>query len=158
MNFLEQLAAEWYECQGYFVRTNAKANRRSKGGWDNELDVLAFNPGTKELVHLETSWDALTWEGRKTRFLTKKFVFTDLQYAELVGHPPSKITKRAIVGTSKASPGSLWGKDIHVTTVPTFVAEIAAWLRPKHPLRDVIPENFPRLRALQFGIHYGAGS
>lgn len=76
---------------GYFVRTNAKANRRLKGGWDNELDVLAFNPGTKELVHLETSWDALTWEGRKDRFLTKKFVFTDQQYATLVGHPPSKI-------------------------------------------------------------------
>lgn len=43
MNFLEQLAGEWFTYKGYFVRTNIKRNKRSKGGWDNELDVLAYS-------------------------------------------------------------------------------------------------------------------
>ncbi len=42
MNFLEQLAAEWFEYTGYFVRANARARKRSAGGWDMELDVLAY--------------------------------------------------------------------------------------------------------------------
>ena len=57
------------------MRTNIKANRRSNGGYNNEIDVLAFLPATGKLVHLETSWDALTWEKREQRYLDKKFVF-----------------------------------------------------------------------------------
>ncbi len=34
MNFLQQLASEWYRHEGYFVRTNVKALKRLKGGWD----------------------------------------------------------------------------------------------------------------------------
>ncbi len=43
------------------------------GGWDNELDVLAFSARTSELIHVESTWDAATWPNRKERFLTKKF-------------------------------------------------------------------------------------
>ena len=71
MNFLESLASEWYAIQGYFVRTNIKANRRVNGGWDNEIDVLAYSPSNGKLVHLECSWDALSWEKREERFVTK---------------------------------------------------------------------------------------
>ncbi len=85
MNFLESLAAEWYAIQGYFVRTNIKANRRGKGGWDNELDVLAYDPASKKLVHLETSWDALSWEKREEKFLRKKFVYSAAEYAAITG-------------------------------------------------------------------------
>lgn len=158
MNFLEQLAAEWYAVQGFFVRTNVKANRRSNGGWGNELDVLAFKPGSGELVHLETSWDALTWDGRKNRFITKKFVFSSKQYAQLIGHAPLSIKKRAVVGTSHSCPEATWAEDIEVVTVPRFVAEICAGLKGKHPLRDIVPETYPRLRAIQFALSYGNGS
>jgi hypothetical protein len=34
---LEQLVAEWYEFQGYFVRRNVRVGRRLKGGHDGEL-------------------------------------------------------------------------------------------------------------------------
>ena len=50
MNFLEQLVAEWYEFNGYFVRRNVKVGPRAKGGHDGELDVVAFHPGRKSLV------------------------------------------------------------------------------------------------------------
>ncbi|MDB5072672.1 MAG: hypothetical protein JWM87_3783 [Candidatus Eremiobacteraeota bacterium] len=43
-NFLEQLVAEWYEYRGYFVRRNVLVGRRSQGGQDGELDIVAFNP------------------------------------------------------------------------------------------------------------------
>jgi len=32
INFLEQLAAEWYEFRGYFVRRNVRVGPRPKGG------------------------------------------------------------------------------------------------------------------------------
>ena len=48
-------------------------------------------------MHLETSWDAFTWEKREARYLTKKFVFTFDQYAEIIGSTPATIQKRAII-------------------------------------------------------------
>lgn len=71
-NFLEQLAAEWYEYNGYFVNRNVHVGRRPKGGWECELDVVAFNPSTKHLVHIEPSMDSDRWDKRETRF-RKKF-------------------------------------------------------------------------------------
>ena len=56
-NFLEQLVAEWYEYKGYFVRRNVLVGRRSRGGYECELDVVAFNPEEKHLVHIEPSVD-----------------------------------------------------------------------------------------------------
>lgn len=155
MNFLESLAAEWYAIQGYFVRTNIKANRRHNGGYNNEVDVLAFLPSAGKLVHLETSWDALTWAEREERYLSKKFVFSSKEYAEIIGATPKCIQKRAIIGTSKTQPKEIWGVDIEVTTVPNFVAEIAADMKQRHPMRDVIPETYPCLRSIQFALAYG---
>lgn len=71
-NFLEQLVAEWYEYQGYFVRRNVRVGKWTKGGYEGELDVVAFHPETKRLVHVESSMDADSWGKRKQRF-TKKF-------------------------------------------------------------------------------------
>ena len=155
MNFLESLAAEWYAIQGYFVRTNIKVNRRHNGGYNNEIDVLAFLPSSEKLVHLETSWDSSTWEKREERYLSKKFVFSAEQYAELVGATPDIIQKRAIIGTSRSQPKEIWGTDIEVTTVPNFVTEIASDIKQRHPMRDVIPETYPCLRSFQFALAYG---
>jgi hypothetical protein len=71
-NFLEQLVAEWYEFNEYFVQRNVHVGRLSKGGWDCELDVVAFNPKTQHLVHVEPSTDGDHWDKREKRF-RKKF-------------------------------------------------------------------------------------
>jgi len=155
MNFLESLAAEWYAVQKYFVRTNIKTNRRENGGYNNEIDVLAFLPESGKLVHLETSWDSLTWKNREERYLSRKFVFSDKQYSEIIGTDPASIQKRAIIGTSKSQPKEIWGSDIEVTTVPNFIAEIAEDIKQRHPMRDVIPETYPCLRSFQFALAYG---
>lgn len=72
MSHLEDLLAQWYEWRGYIVRRNVKVCRLKHGGWEGELDIIAYHPQTRELVHLEPSIDARSWEKRAQRF-TKKF-------------------------------------------------------------------------------------
>src|ERR1700683_1491772 len=60
-NFLEQLVAEWYEYRGFFVRRNVNVGKRTAGGHEGELDVVAFHPVEKLLVQIETSMDAESW-------------------------------------------------------------------------------------------------
>jgi len=43
-NYLEQLLVEWYEYQGYFVRNNVLVGKRNQGGYETELDIVAFHP------------------------------------------------------------------------------------------------------------------
>ena len=71
-NFLEELAAEWYEYKGYFIRRNVLVGKRPAGGHECELDVVGFHPETRHLVHIEASMDAAKWEERERRF-QKKF-------------------------------------------------------------------------------------
>ena len=55
MNFLEQLAAEWYEYQGFFVRRNIKfggAAGKSTGGHSGEIDIIAYKPKNRILLHI----------------------------------------------------------------------------------------------------------
>ena len=48
-NFLEELVAEWYEFQGYFIRRNIPVGKRPKGGYQSELDIVCFHLDKKEL-------------------------------------------------------------------------------------------------------------
>jgi hypothetical protein len=72
INFLEQLAAEWYEFRGYFVRRNVRVGPRPNGGHECELDVVAFHPKKRHLVQIEPSMDADSWAQREQRY-AKKF-------------------------------------------------------------------------------------
>jgi len=115
MNFLEQMAAEWYEYSGYFVRTNVRTRKRTSGGWDVELDVLAFSPSDRKLIHVETSGDADSWPERKRRFTEKKFILTRDEYSAIVGVPVSEVDKIAVVGWSRHPKADLeWGPGIQV--------------------------------------------
>jgi hypothetical protein len=71
MNHLEQLVGEWYEFSGYFVRRNIMVGPRAMGGWECELDVVAYNPEINHLVHIEPSLDASSWMIREERFSRK---------------------------------------------------------------------------------------
>ena len=70
-NYLEQLVAEWYEYQGYFVRRNVLVGKLAAGGHEGELDIVAFNPAKSHLVHIEPSMDAESWEKREDRYRQK---------------------------------------------------------------------------------------
>lgn len=156
MNFLESLAAEWYEYTGHFVRTNVRTGKRAAGGWDGELDVLAYDPKSKTLKHVELSSDALSWEKRRERFLTKKFVLDDAEYAEVFGLPFEKVERIVVVGTGQEAKFDLdWGRGIRVILIPQFIQLVAASLRGVNPMSEAVPEGFGLLRAVQFTLAYG---
>jgi len=156
MNFLEQLVAEWYEYEGYFVQSNVRARKRAEGGWDAELDVLAYDPSNLTLLHVETSGDADSWAERKRRFLTKKFILKREEYEAILGCKVSKIRKIAVVGYARSTKADLnWGQDIEVVLIPDLMTQIAEKLHSQHPMQEAVPEGFPILRAVQTVLAYG---
>ena len=100
MNYLEQLAAEWYRFSGYFVRNNVRARKRSKGGWDRELDALAYKPDTGELIHIETSGSAESVKEHIQSF-NKKFDFNHEEYESIIGTKVKELNLVAIFGWSR---------------------------------------------------------
>jgi hypothetical protein len=156
MNFLESLVAEWYEYSGYFVRSNPRTRKRQKGGWDVELDVLAYSPSDQRLIHIEASSDASSWQERKERFLNKKFILSREEYETLIGigSTINAIEKVAIVGWSSTKSDLNWGDDIRVKLIPQFLQEIITKLRETSPLKQAVPESFPLLRAMQMALTF----
>ena len=157
MNFLEQLAAEYFTLQGYFVRTNMKFGKRLKGGWVGEMDVAAFAPMSRELVHIETSMDADRWEERVSR-LIRKFDDASKYYKELFDFPIHSISRIAVAGFSVQQEQPRIRRDIELKTCPQFISEIGAELLQRHPLKRAVPETLPLLRAMQFAVHWGPQS
>lgn len=107
MNHLETIIKEYCERKNYIVKNNIKVGRRKLGGWDMELDIIAYNPNTKDLLHIEPSIDDDSWEKREKRIkkkfdLGRKYIYTDIfpwlnekdininQIAILINHPKEK--------------------------------------------------------------------
>lgn len=152
---LETLIHEYLEWQGYLVRRNVKVGRRAKGGWEMELDLIAYNPLKQHLVHYEPSLDAHSWKLREERF-TKKFsaaqryMFTEI-FPWLP--PNSKLEQFAVVYNPTSNRPLLGGGK--VLGVDQLVSEIRAKVVACGPMiRNAIPESFPLLRTLQMS-HVG---
>ena len=150
MSHLEDLLAEYYDWKGYVVKRNVKVGRLKHGGWAMELDVIAFDPHTGHLLHLEPSLDADTWEKRERRF-TKKFaagrehivkdVFTWLS-------PDTKVEQVAVLVSHPKSRQKLAGAAIR--SVDEVVAEIRGEIQERGLVsRSAIPEQYPLLRMMQ---------
>lgn len=151
-NFLEQLVAEWYEYKGYFVRRNTRVGKRPRGGYEGELDVVAFNPVTNHLVHIEVSSDAGSWAMRESR-LVKKFdcgrkyipglfkgiVLPEIEYIAIFSEV------RGEKHPSTIANGKLLPMD-------EFLRKVRQELPSSY--REVIHEQFVILRALQLAKEY----
>ena len=141
-NHLEQLIAEWYEFQGYFVRRNVNVGKRPKGGYECELDVVAFNPSKKKLIHIEPSLDADSWEHREKRF-TKKFAAGRKYIPKLFDglDVPVKIDQIAVfLFASKANKQTIGGGKI--TPVPELLREIIEGLGSEKSHTMLYPKTF----------------
>jgi len=153
-NYLEQLVAEWYEFRGYFVRRNIMVAPRSNGGFESELDVVAYHPKEKLLVHIEPSMDAHSWEVRERRYakkfeLGRKHIPTLFTGIDL----PQNIRQIALLGfASKANHTHLGGGEIML--VNELLLEILSEIKDKRIASEAIPEHLSILRTLQFVSEY----
>lgn len=153
-NFLEQLVAEWYEYKGYFVRRNVPVGRRARGSYESELDVVAFNPSLRHLVHIEPSLDAESWEKRE-RLFKKKFEAGRKYIPELFdGYDlPDDIERIAIlVFASKSNHPTLGGGK--VLLISDLMRQIMEDLGDKRAFSNMVAEHHTILRTLQFVIEY----
>lgn len=154
MNYLEQLAAEWYEYQGYFVRRNIHVGKRTAGGYECELDVVAFHPEKKHLVHIEPSMDASSWAIREERY-RKKFEagkkYIPTLFAGL--DAPLQVEQIALFEfASTTNHKTLAGG--RVMLVSELFAEIAKTIRKKKVASAAVAQQYPILRTVQFMCQY----
>ena len=153
-NYLERLVAEWYEYQGYFVRRNVFVGKLPGGGYECELDIVAFHPGRRHLVHLEPSMDALGWAKRDERF-GRKFRAGRRYIPELFKglDIPDEIEQIAVLGVgSKRNRDTVGGG--RILLVRELIIEILTALRPKGIMSEAVPEHLAILRTLQFVNEY----
>jgi len=154
MNHLETLLFEYYDWQDYLVKSNIKVGRLSHGGYKGELDIVAYNPHTKHLIHLEPSIDAHNWAKRELRYTKKfeagrEFIFTEVftwldpqtpleQVAVLIAHPNDRHT---LAG------GAIKSIDELMLEIKQKV--IANGIANQH----AIPEQYPLLRTMQLTLN-----
>ena len=153
-NHLESLVAEWYEFNRYFVRRNVQVGKRSKGGHECELDIVAFHPEKKLLVQIEPSLDSDSWAKRETRY-KKKF---DAGRRHIPGlFPGLEIPKRIdqialfVYGGGESRAKLAGGR---VMFIRDFMAEIHTGISHRKIASAAIPQEFPHLRTLQFAAQY----
>lgn len=154
MSHLENLVSEYYDWKGYLVKRNIKVGKRTAGGWDMELDVVAYHPHTRHLVHVEPSVDAHSWITREQRFKKKfqygeKYIFTEVftwlskdtpidRIAVLISHPKDR---DHVAGA-------------RIVSMDEFMLQIKNEIIPLGIVaKNAIPEQYPMLRTIQLMIN-----
>ncbi len=153
-NHLEKLVAEWYEFQGYFIRRNVKVGPRPRGGYECELDIVAYHPGQNRLVHIEPSLDADSWAEREKRF-TKKFEAGEKYIRSLFeGLPlPANIDKIAVfVFANRVNHPTVGGGRVMIAD--ELMTEIFSKLGGLRLESSAIPEQLVILRSFQYVCQY----
>lgn len=150
MSHLEDLIAEYYDWKGYLVKRNIKVGRLPHGGWEMELDVIAYDPHSGHLIHLEPSVDADSWEKREYRFKKKfgaaeKYIFTEV-FTWL--DPGTPIESVAVLVSHPNNRDKLAGAKIK--SIDELMAEIRSEIVEQGIIAsNAIPEQYPLLRTLQ---------
>lgn len=155
MSHLETLIFEYLDWRGFLLRKNVKVGRRSRGGWEMELDIVGYHPKSGELVHYEPSLDALAWHKRETRYkkkfeAAKKYLFTEV-FPWLPATTP--LTQIAVFVSRSTARNTIAGGQ--VITVDELMAEIRLAVQGCGIVAShAIPEQYPLLRTLQLS-HVG---
>ncbi len=152
MNHLETLIRQFYEWQGYFVRGNVKVGRLPHGGWEGELDVLAYHPVSKHLLHIEASIDALSWDEKEKKFKKKfecgqKYIYEVFPWLDKTS---SKFEQVAILVSS--------GRDkvggARVESIDQFMSRVKKEIEGKGVMaQNAIPEQYGLLRTIQMVVN-----
>ena len=159
-NHLEELVAEWYQHEGYFVRRNVQVGPREKGGYACELDIVAFHPGKEKLVHVEPSLDSDGWEKREARYRKKfeagKRYIPSLFEGLTLPPKPEQIALFVYGGGGRTELAG--GRVMFIREFMRLILQTIRKTRVGNRERRVdnaaIPEEYPLLRTLQFAAQY----
>lgn len=155
MNHLEQLISEWYEFNGYFVRRNVRVGRLGHGGYEGELDIVAYHPEKDHLIHIESSIDAQRWADREKRFnkkfnAGKKYITKEIFPWLRKNH---KLEQWTVIWASDRNHKTIGGGK--VVPIWLFCQDIANDIIKRGKLEsNTIPEQFPLLRTMQYTVHW----
>ncbi|MEZ8230691.1 hypothetical protein AB6C58_18140 [Vibrio splendidus] len=152
MNYLEQLVYEYYDHLGHVVIRNRRVGLRENGGWEGELDIVTYNPETNEVLHVECSNDALSWENREARYKTK-FEIGEKYIPDIFKHfdIKPKIKQQVLLGNvGKSERTTIGGGEI--VTLPDFLEGCIMNMRWSyiHMSDMVVPEEYPLLRTVYY--------
>ena len=132
------------------MRRNVHVGKRASGGWECELDVVAFHPSKKHLVHIEPSMDSSSWQNRKERY-EKKFQAGRKHIPKMFAgiDIPKDIEQIALFGLgSKVNNATLSGGTVWL--ISDLLKQIADVLKTRRIEREAVSEQFPLLRTIQF--------
>jgi len=153
-NHLETLVAEWYEYRGYFVRRYVQVGKLAGGGYECELDVVAFHPTQRLLVQIEPSLDSNSWAKREIRYAKKFEAGRKYIPALFDGIPiPKHIDQIGlfVYGGGDERRQLAGGR---IMFARELMADIRAAISHKKVASAAIPEEYPLLRTLQFAAQY----
>ena len=150
MSHLEDLLFQWYDWRGFIVKRNTKVGKLGHGGWEGELDLVAYHPQTRELLHVEPSIDAHSWAMRESRFAKKfesgrKYIFTEV-FPWLTSTTP--LQQIAVLVSRGRHHAKLASGDI--VTVDEVVKQIKDVVGTQGKMSvAAIPEQYDLLRTIQ---------
>ena len=131
---------------------NINVGKRPQGGYECELDIVAFHPELKKIVHIETSLNADSWKKREERF-KKKFEAGKRYIPQIFKgfEVPSEIEQIAVLFfASKSSRDTLAGGKIIL--VSEILVKSVEELSKRKVAKQAVPQQFPLLRTIQFII------
>lgn len=158
MNFLEQLVYEYYHHLDYVVIRNKRVGYRKKGGWEGELDIVAYDPRTHEVVHIECSNDTNSWEDRETTFkrkldIGKKYIPDLFPYAK----DKIKLKQKVLLGKLDTATREQVGGG-EVLPLKELLDEVTECVRGSYFSHSdgnlIVPEQYTILRTLYYAVKY----
>ena len=150
---LEELLSQYFEWKGYIVKRNVLVGRRKNGGWECELDIVAYHPQSEVLLHLEPSLDAHPWPKREIRYKKKfsagrKYIFKDV-FPWL--SRKTQLRQIAIFVRSRPSASIAGGE---IKTVDEMVGIIRRDIEEQGvKQKAAIPEQYGLLRTIQLTVN-----
>lgn len=156
MEHLEQLAREWYEYQGYFVRQDLWVGLESDGSYECELDVVAFHPLHHHVVQIEPSFDLLPTDEKERHFRTKFDAGKKYLHRMFGSASGLHVEQMALIASVAQGERRTIGGG-RVLLVSEFLSQILRRLAELDPSSAPVPEQWPLIRTLQWAVACGRG-
>src|SRR5207244_1205053 len=125
-----------------------------RGGWEDEIDIVAFHPESNRLKQIECSLDAESWAHREERY-RKKFeagrkyipgLFKGLKVPDTI-EQEAVFVFAATTNWTKLAGGT-------IVLLPDLLQEMLSELATQSIYKSMVDEQKPLLRTLQFVAQY----